>query len=129
MENYQEYYDRYKDHSEKDNYPYKIIHIMSKKGGIDHLYSSEDKGHIGIPKVILSFGRHQYPYNDWKGEYGMSCISFGIPISDKEEGDNIVKAINTDEFKDIIKYTKWNTFQTEWKMFKYLKKDFWKEFI
>ena len=59
----------------------------------------------------------------------MSCISFGIKISDKEEGDNIVKAINTDEFKDIIKYTKWNTFQTEWKMFKYLKKDFWKEFI
>ena len=45
-----------------------------------------------------------------------------------EEGEKIVNAINCDKFKDILKYTKWSTFQTDWRMFKLFKKDFWKEF-
>ena len=104
---------------------------MTATSGLDYLYSKENNKNTNhfIPKVILSFGRHQYPYNDYKGEYGMSCIIFGIPIDNKEEGDKIVSAINTDKFKEIIKYTKWNTFQTDWRMFKYFKKDFWKYFI
>ena len=67
--------------------------------------------------------------NDFKGEYGMSQITFGIPITSKKEGDDIVKAINTDEFKEIIKATKWGAFQTDRRMFKYFKKDFWKYFL
>jgi hypothetical protein len=59
----------------------------------------------------------------------MSQICYGLEIKSKEEGDNICKAINSDSFKDILKYTKWSTFQTDWRMFKYFKKDFWKEFI
>ena len=106
-----------------------IIHSMTKKRGIGIVYSKEDKGHFNIPKVILSLGRNQYPYNDWEGNYGMSQSCFGLEIDSKEDGDNIIKAINTDKFKQILRYTKWNTFQTEWRMFKYFKKDFWKEFI
>ena len=59
----------------------------------------------------------------------MSQYTFGIPISSKEEGDKIVRAINTDRFKEIIKATKWGAFQTEYKMFKYFKPDFYKEFL
>lgn len=110
-------------------YKYPIIHNMTQKG-LGYVYSNtKEKGHFNIPKVILSFGRHQYPYNDYKGEYGMSQIVYGIPIKNRNEGDNIVKAINSNIFKDIIKATKWNTFYTEWRMFKYFKTDFWKEFI
>ncbi len=105
-----------------------IIHNMTQKG-LGYVYSNEDKGHIGVSKVILSFGRHQYPYNDWEGKYGMSQICYGLEINSKEEGDKIVEAINTDKFKEILKYTKWSTFQTDWRMFKYLKKDFYKYFI
>lgn len=108
---------------------YPIIHSMTKKNGIGIIYSKEDRGHFNIPKVILSLGRNQYPYNDWKGNYGMSQSCFGLEIDNKEDGDNIVKAINTDKFKKILKYTKWNTYQTEWRMFKYFKEDFWKEFV
>ena len=106
-----------------------VVHNMTKRDGLGFVYSSEDKGQFGIPKVILSFGRHQYPYNDWKGEYGMSQICYGIKIKDKEEGDKIVKAINSDKFKEILKYTKWSTFQTDWRMFKFFKPDFWSEFL
>lgn len=123
-ESKESYYKR----AEIEKYPYKIVHNMTKEYGIGFLYSNENKGHIGIPKVILSHGRHQYPYNDFEGKYGMSCICFGILIKSKEEGDKIVKAINSDKFKKILKYTKWSTFQTDWRMFKYFKKDFYKEF-
>ena len=106
-----------------------VVHNMTKKDGLGFVYSSEDKGHFGVSKVILSFGRHQYPYNDWKGEYGMSQICYGLKINSKEEGDKIVEAINSVKFKEILKYTKWSTFQTDWRMFKEFKPDFWKLFI
>jgi hypothetical protein len=108
---------------------YPIVHSMTKKDGLGFVYSSENKGQIGISKVILSFGRHQYPYNDYNGEYGMSQITYGLEIKKKKEGDDIVKAINTDKFKEILKYTKWSTFQTDWRMFKYFRNDFYKYFL
>jgi len=106
-----------------------VIHNMTKKDGLGFVYSNEDKGHFGISKVVLSFGEFQYPYNDWEGKYGMSQICYGLEINSKEEGDKIVEAINTDKFKEILKYTKWSTFQTDWRMFKYFKKDFYNYFI
>lgn len=106
-----------------------VVHNMTKKDGLGFVYSSEDKGHFGVSKVILSFGEFQYPYNDWNGEYGMSQICYGLKINSKEEGDKIVEAINSVQFKEILKYTKWSTFQTDWRMFKEFKPDFWKEFI
>jgi hypothetical protein len=67
-----------------------VIHSMTKKNGLGIVYSKENKGHFNIPKVILSFGRNQYPYNDWEGKYGMSQSCFGLEIESKEEGDNIL---------------------------------------
>jgi len=113
--------------TEKNNLP--VVHNITKKDGLGFIYSSEDKGHFRVPKVLLSLGEFQYPYNDWKGEYGMSNIVFGIKINNKEEGDKIIEAINSDKFKEIIKYTKWSTFCTDWRMFKEFKPDFWRSFI
>ena len=112
-----------------DKYNLPVVHNMTKKDGLGFVYSSENKGHFGVPKVILSFGEFQYPYNDWNGEYGMSQICYALKISSKEEGDKIVEAINSMKFKEILKYTKWSTFQTDWRMFKEFKPDFWKWFI
>ena len=106
-----------------------VVHNMTKKDGLGFVYSSEDKGHFGVSKVILSFGEFQYPYNDFKGEYGMSQICYGLKINSQEEGDKIVEAINSAKFKEVLKYTKWSTFQTDWRMFKKFKADFWKLFI
>ena len=55
----------------------------------------------------------------------MSQISFGIPINSKKEGDLILKAIDTPNFKKIISATKWAAFQTDYRMFNYFRKDWY----
>lgn len=102
----------------KSRYP--VVHTMTKKG-LGVRWSSKKKGHFGISKVLLNFNEILYPYNDWKGKYGMSQLTFGIPIDSKKEGDELIKKINSDDFKETIKATKWGSFQTDYKMFKYLK--------
>ncbi len=119
----------YVNKTKTETYNLPVVHNMTKKDGLGFVYSSEDKGHFGVSKVILSFGEFQYPYNDFNGEYGMSQICYGLKINSQEEGDKIVEAINSIKFKEILKYTKWSTFQTDWRMFKEFKKDFWKEFL
>ena len=109
-------------------FKYPVVHCI-RKGEVIYWYSNTDKkGHFGEPKVILNFNRNQYSHkeqNDYEGKLGMSQISFGIPIKSKQEGDDILKAIDTPEFKEIILSTKWGAFQTDYRMFKYFKKDFW----
>jgi len=102
----------------KENYP--VVHTMTRKGmGIR--WSSKNKEQYGIPKVILNFNEILYPYNDWKGEYGMSQLTFGIPINSKKNGDDLVKMFNSNDFKEAVKATKWGSFQTDYKMFYYLR--------
>lgn len=125
----------YVNQTKTDVYKYPIIHEMNLKG---HGFKWTDKPdyddtssqkHFGTKKVILSFNEYPYPYNDYKGEYGMSQIAYGIPIGTKEEGDRIVEAIESKEFREIIKATKWGAFQTDYRMFRYIRPDFWKQFV
>ena len=108
-------------------FKYPVVHSITSDGLGFWYTNDKTKGHFGVPKVLLNFGRHQYPYNDYRGEYGMSQNTFGIPIKSKKQGDDIVKAINSSAFKDIIKATKWGAYQTDYRMFKYFKPDFYKE--
>jgi hypothetical protein len=116
---------------EKDElFKYPVVHGLRKNDDVSIWYSSRnDKGHFGVPKVILSWGEFQYPMLDFEGKYGMTQIVFGIAISSREEGENIVKAINSEKFKKVIACSKWSAFQTEWRMFKYFRKDFWRDFV
>jgi hypothetical protein len=115
--------------NQSDKYKYPVVHSINQDGLVFWYTDDTTKGHFDVPKVLLNFNRHQYPVNDFNGKYGMSQITFGIPITSKKQGDDIVKAINTDEFKEIIKATKWGAFQTDWRMFKYFKPDFYKYFL
>jgi superfamily II DNA or RNA helicase len=126
----------YMNETKTSTFKYPIRHSHTIIGG-DILYWSSTKTPpvkdmvqmFGIPKVILVKGLYTYPYNDYKGEYGMSNYSFGIPIKSKKEGDCIVEAINTDNFSDIIKATKWSSGFTDHNMFKYFRPDFYKDFL
>ncbi len=113
--------------SENNNLP--CVYGMYKDYSCSYRYSSENKGHFGVSKVILGLGRHLYPMIDIDGEYGIMNNAFGIGVDSLEEAENIKTAIETDEFKEIIKSTKWSNFQVDYKMFRSFKKDFWKEFI
>jgi hypothetical protein len=110
-------------------YKYPVVHGITQDG-LGLIYSNDKiKGHFGVSKVLLNANENQYPVNDYDGKYGMSELSFGIPITSKKQGDCIVEAINTDDFKEIIKATKWGSFQTDYKMFKYFRPDFYKDFL
>jgi hypothetical protein len=113
-----------------DKFKYPVVHTINKDG-LGIIYANDKtKGHFGIPKVLLNVNEQQYPVNDYEGKYGMSELTFGIPITSKKQGDDIVRAINTDDFKEIIRATKWGTtYQTQYKMFKYFKPDFYKYFL
>ena len=49
----------------------------------------------------------------------MSQLTFGIPIKSKKQGDKIINKINSDEFQEILKATKWSSFQTDYRMFSF----------
>ncbi len=111
---------------------YPVVHTMTKKGlGLRYtmknsLFKDENTNtQFGTPKVLLNFNEKLYPYNDYKGEYGMSQLTFGIPITTKEHGNKIIKALETPVFQEIIKATKWSAFQTDYRMFSYFKDDFY----
>ena len=120
--------------TKKGKYIYPIRHSEHNDGSIIIFWTNDDskidnetgKKHFGTPKVILTKNMWPYPYNDYKGEYGMSNYSFGIPIKNKKEGDEILKAMDSDAFREIILATKWSSGYTEQNMFKYFKKDFYK---
>lgn len=59
----------------------------------------------------------------------MTQHSMAIIVSDIEEANNIKKALLSSNFNDFLKTVMWSNFQIDWKLFSYLKKDFWKEFI
>ena len=108
---------------------YPVKHTHTIKDGDIYFWSNTNKnGHFGEKKVILGKGLYPYPYNDYNGDYGMSNYSFGIPISSKKEGDDIVNAINSKGFKRLISATKWNSGFTNHNIFKYFKPDFYKHF-
>lgn len=113
--------------SNKFNLP--CIYGMYKDGSCSYYYSSEDKGHFGLSKIIIPTAENPYVVNDFNGEFGIMQNAFGIPINSYEEGENIKKAIQSDDFIEILESCKWSNFQIDWKFFTYLKKDFWKEFI
>jgi hypothetical protein len=105
------------------------IYSLKKDNRLDIIYSSKNLGHFTVSKVIISGGKYPYPLIDMEGKYGMCNNAFAIQVDSVEEAEGIVKALNSEKFKQIFISTKWSNFQIDYKMFKYFKKDFWKEFI
>ena len=101
------------------------------KGGVRFCYSNtKDKGLFGIPKVI--FGDADTIQNiivDFKGEYAMAPHALAIQIDSEEEGYKIKGALESDKFNSFLLACRWSNFMIEWRMFKYFRKDFWKEFV
>ena len=105
-------------------YHYPIVHTITQKG-LGVRFADTKSNDQFIPKILLNFNERQYPYNDYLGKYGMSQLTFGIPIDSKSQGDKIITAINSPAFSEIIAATKWSAFQTDYRMFKYFSPDFY----
>jgi hypothetical protein len=111
-----------------DNYKYTIIHSTTK-AGCRYLYSNtNDNGFYGIKKVIFGDSGINEPIIDNNGDLLLSEHAMGIPIINNNEKE-IYECIKSDKFKDFIKSCMWSNFQIDWRLFTYLKKNFYIEFI
>jgi hypothetical protein len=63
------------------------------------------------------------------GEFGMTQHSMAIKVSSLDEAENIKKVLLSDRFTNFLESVMWSNFQIDWRLFGFLKKDFWKEFI
>jgi hypothetical protein len=94
-----------------------VVHNITRRGLGIRYAKEKEKEHMGVPKVLLNFNEKQYPYNDYLGQYGMSQLTFGIPIRSKKEGEKWIRALNNPRFEKILEATKWGSFQTDYRMF------------
>ena len=109
---------------------YPLIYLTPSTG-VRKMYSKvNNKGHFGVSKVIIGETGVYNSLNDFDGKYGMTQDSFGIIIKSYNEGENILRAIKSEKFIKLLKNScSWSNFRIDWRLFTYLKKDFWKEFI
>jgi hypothetical protein len=106
-----------KKRSDKNKFP--VVHGIVSDGLIIKYSDAKNPEQIGVKKVLLNFNEKQYPYVDNDGKYGMSQLTFGIPISSNAQGQQIKTAILSPKFQEILEATKWGAFQTDYRMFKY----------
>ena len=112
-----------------EEYRYTLIH-STPKAGIRYKYSSKnDRGHFGIPKVIFGDSGINDVIIDIEGEIGMTQHAMAIRVNTIEEANNIKISLTSKKFTKFLESVMWSNFQIDWRLFTYLKRDFWKEFI
>ena len=95
---------------------------------MNKLYSNRYKDNHFIPKIIWSNGIGTYPFVDKEGKLGCSQFSYAI-IDDIENLYDIKKYMETEEFINLMKCTKFNNHKYDHKTIKLFKKDFYKILI
>lgn len=118
-------YDSRKLHATRtQRFHYPVVHTLTQEGIGLRYAATRDARHMGVPKVILNFNEKQYPVNDYEGTYGMSQLSFGLPIESRAQGDRIVACIQSPRFQRILQATKWGAYQTDYRMFEHFRLNF-----
>ena len=69
--------------------------------------------------MIFSNGRHIVPFYD-SGQLGVTQGGLYILVNTDETGEKIVKYLNTNIIKLIVKATKWSNFETTKQIFNYI---------
>jgi len=111
-----------------DEYKYTVVHSTTKSG-CRYLYSNtNNNGFYGIKKVIFGDSGINEPVIDNEGNLLISEHAMAIPIINNNE-QLIYDALKSQKFKDFIKSCTWSNYQIDWRLFTYLKKDFYIEFI
>ena len=111
------------------DFKHPCVYMITASKGMECWYSSKVVGHFGQAKVIISEnGGNLGVHVDDKGEYGLTQFMFAIIIKNKEDGENIRKAITSEKFKKVWQAIQWMSNHKEWRVFKYFRSDFWKEF-
>jgi len=119
----------YVSHNQSDIFKYPLIHSTPQKG-TRYMYSSKnDLGHFGVSKVIFGDTGIYDVIFDMEGKYGMTQHSMAIEVANLVDAKNIKKALMSEKFKEILKSCLFSNYQTDWRLFKYFKSDFYLDFI
>ena len=119
---------------ESKKYRYPLIHSTPKgeeprfywsstmepdiKGELIKMYGQKKVifGEAGINNIIL----------DNEGKYGMTQGAMGIPFSNQKEGIQIKKCLESTEFEKILKALSFGNFRIDWRIFLFMKKQFFR---
>ena len=110
-----------------DEYKYTMIH-STPISGVRYKYSNEKKktDHFGIKKIIIGeTGITKNIVLDNEGVYGCTSSCFSIYGNDI----NVFNSLLSKKFKIFISSCLWSNYRIDWRLFTYLRNDFWKEFI
>jgi hypothetical protein len=118
---------------QSDEFPYPVVYSVLSDGTVNFMYSSTNqKGHFGIPKLILGNGANPTCFIDYNGDYGMTQFAYGI-VDTVENLERIKDVITSDNFQKVNLATKYvatagNPLVYP-KILKTFRKNFWEEFI
>ena len=123
---------KYMNNEQSLEFRYPCIYSI-KKGGIPTFkWSSIDRGHFGVSKIICGNGANPTFMKDYNGEYGMTQWTFGI-IDDIDNLEKISEFLNSEKVNTITRATKFVSTAGNPiiypKIISLFRKDFWKEFI
>ena len=110
-------------------FKYPIVWQVSKLIGPVLMWSSRnDRGHFGIPKLIWGSSAATGFYVDAEGKYGLTQFAYAI-VDTPENLPLIKKAIESNEFKEIMKACSLGQEGINYKIIATFRKDFWKIFV
>ena len=133
-----------KNKSKYSDFKYPLVH-STPKGGHRFYYSNIIKTYkgdkkelrntppelvgkkvfFGIPKVIFGDSGIYDAIIDMNGEYGMTQHAIGLRVNNKQEGELVKQALESDIFKKILEACSYSNFQIDWRLFTYFKKDWY----
>lgn len=87
---------------------------------------------VGVPKVIFGESGINKVIIDLEGRYGLTQCAIGLIIpgvnldEQKAEAERMAAALESDIFHDILDAMSFSNFRIDWRMFLYLRPDFYK---
>ena len=108
------------------DFKYPLVH-STPKSGVRYYYSNtKDKGHFKIPKIIFGESGISEVIIDLDGKYGMTESAMAIEVKNESEAKKLKKVLESNEFQDILNACSWSNFRIDWRLFAYMKNDFYK---
>lgn len=108
---------------------YPVVHA-TKASGPRIIYSSTSKnGHFGVKKVIMGMASPERGFYDEGGNFGISQNVFSIVVNNNKDGEELENFIKTNNFKTLSSLFQWSGFAVDYRVFRMLRKDFWRDFI
>ena len=115
-------------HVKNTEFKYPCIHSTPQKG-IRYMYSNTNQnGHFGVSKIIFGETGIYNAIIDLKGKYGLTNGCIGIKIN-KQNAEQYKRFLESNKMHNIISSCSYSSFRVDWNIFRYFKKDFWKEFL